>query len=81
MPCILIRHPQYARTDTIYAMIICVVAFNAIYHVWHTGLLTTKNTETPTWMSAFGGIMIGIEVARYGYVSPKSHYRSSGSHD
>lgn len=43
--------------------------FAVIYHVWSTGLLTTKNTGTPTWMWAFGGIMIGIGVATYGYVS------------
>lgn len=43
--------------------------FAVIYHVWKNGVLTTKNTETPTWMWAFGGIMIGIGVATYGYVS------------
>lgn len=42
--------------------------FAVIYHVWKTGMLTTKNTETPTWMWAVGGIMIGIGVATYGYV-------------
>ena len=43
--------------------------FAVIYHVWSTGLLTTKNTNTPTWRWAVGGIMIGVGVATYGYVS------------
>lgn len=38
-----------------------------IYYVWDSGLLTTKSTDTPTWMWAVGGIMIGVGVATYGY--------------
>jgi sodium-dependent phosphate transporter len=41
--------------------------FAAIYYIWHTGLPTDKNTDTPVWMLAFGGAMIVIGLATYGY--------------
>jgi sodium-dependent phosphate transporter len=41
--------------------------FAAIYYIWKTGLPTDKNTETPVWMLAFGGAMIVIGLATYGY--------------
>lgn len=41
--------------------------FAAIYYIWHTGLPTDKNTATPVWMLAFGGAMIVIGFATYGY--------------
>jgi sodium-dependent phosphate transporter len=41
--------------------------FAAIYFIWHTGLPTNSSTETPIWMLAFGGAMIVIGLATYGY--------------
>ncbi|GMK58263.1 hypothetical protein CspeluHIS016_0502950 [Cutaneotrichosporon spelunceum] len=41
--------------------------FSAIYYVWSNGVVTPKNTPTPTWILAFGGAMIVIGLATYGY--------------
>lgn len=41
--------------------------FAAIYHIWSTGTPSGKNTDTPVWMLAFGGAMIVIGFATYGY--------------
>jgi sodium-dependent phosphate transporter len=41
--------------------------FAAIYYIWSEGVVTPKNTPTPTWILAFGGIMIVIGLATYGY--------------
>ncbi|CAK9779351.1 putative Sodium:inorganic phosphate symporter [Cutaneotrichosporon oleaginosum] len=41
--------------------------FSAIYYVWANGVVTPKNTPTPTWILAFGGAMIVIGLATYGY--------------
>lgn len=41
--------------------------FAAIYFIWNTGLPTNSSTETPVWMLAFGGGMIVIGLATYGY--------------
>jgi len=41
--------------------------FAAIYYIWKTGLPTSSSTATPIWMLAFGGAMIVIGVATYGY--------------
>lgn len=41
--------------------------FAAIYYVWKTGQPSGSNTETPVWMLAFGGAMIVIGLATYGY--------------
>lgn len=43
--------------------------FAAIYYVWKNGTVTPANTETETWMLAFGAGMIVIGLATYGYVS------------
>lgn len=41
--------------------------FAAIYYIWDTGLPSGRNTDTPVWMLAFGGAMIVIGLATYGY--------------
>lgn len=41
--------------------------FAAIYHIWMTGTPSGSSTETPVWMLAFGGAMIVIGLATYGY--------------
>ncbi|WVQ99685.1 hypothetical protein IAU59_006824 [Kwoniella sp. CBS 9459] len=41
--------------------------FAAIYYVWSNGTVTPKDTPTPTWILAFGGGMIVIGLATYGY--------------
>lgn len=41
--------------------------FAAIYYVWSHGEVTPKNSPTPTWILAFGGAMIVIGLATYGY--------------
>ncbi|WWC69915.1 uncharacterized protein I206_103859 [Kwoniella pini CBS 10737] len=41
--------------------------FSAIYYVWQNGKVTPSNTPTPTWILAFGGAMIVIGLATYGY--------------
>jgi len=41
--------------------------FAAIYYIWKTGLPTSSSTATPVWMLAFGGAMIVIGLATYGY--------------
>ncbi|BEJ16721.1 hypothetical protein CspHIS471_0601220 [Cutaneotrichosporon sp. HIS471] len=41
--------------------------FSAVYYVWHNGVVTPKDTPTPTWVLAFGGAMIVIGLATYGY--------------
>ncbi|WRT66649.1 uncharacterized protein IL334_003608 [Kwoniella shivajii] len=41
--------------------------FSAIYYIWSNGVITPTNTPTPTWILAFGGIMIVIGLATYGY--------------
>jgi sodium-dependent phosphate transporter len=37
-----------------------------VYHIWQTNSFT-KNTPTPVWTLAFGGAMIVIGLATYGY--------------
>lgn len=41
--------------------------FAAIYWTWSEGVPLQKNTPTPTWILAFGGAMIVIGLATYGY--------------
>nr|XP_019046575.1 solute carrier family 20 (sodium-dependent phosphate transporter) [Kwoniella bestiolae CBS 10118]OCF25505.1 solute carrier family 20 (sodium-dependent phosphate transporter) [Kwoniella bestiolae CBS 10118] len=41
--------------------------FAAVYYVWSHGQVTPKDTPTPTWILAFGGAMIVIGLATYGY--------------
>jgi len=41
--------------------------FSAIYYVWSNGVVTPKNTPTPTWVLAFGAAMLVIGLATYGY--------------
>nr|XP_018262762.1 solute carrier family 20 (sodium-dependent phosphate transporter) [Kwoniella dejecticola CBS 10117]OBR84920.1 solute carrier family 20 (sodium-dependent phosphate transporter) [Kwoniella dejecticola CBS 10117] len=41
--------------------------FAAIYYIWSNGEVTPKDTPTPTWILAFGGAMIVIGLATYGY--------------
>ncbi|WOO83047.1 Phosphate-repressible phosphate permease pho-4 [Vanrija pseudolonga] len=41
--------------------------FAAVYYVWSEGVITPKDTPTPTWILAFGGIWIVIGLATYGY--------------
>jgi sodium-dependent phosphate transporter len=41
--------------------------YAAIYYVWSNGVVTPSNSPTPTWMLAFGGAMIVIGLATYGY--------------
>ncbi|WWD03280.1 hypothetical protein V865_001331 [Kwoniella europaea PYCC6329] len=41
--------------------------FAAVYYVWSHGEVTPKDTPTPTWILAFGGAMIVIGLATYGY--------------
>ncbi|WVR06787.1 hypothetical protein IAU60_003822 [Kwoniella sp. DSM 27419] len=41
--------------------------FSAIYFVWKNGIVTPANTPTPTWILAFGGAMIVLGLATYGY--------------
>lgn len=43
--------------------------FAAIHYVWSNGFVTPSNTPTPVWILAYGGIMIVIGLATYGYVS------------
>ncbi|KAK1927683.1 phosphate transporter [Papiliotrema laurentii] len=40
--------------------------FAAVYYIWQNGTFG-KNTPTPTWILAFGGAMIVIGLATYGY--------------
>lgn len=41
--------------------------FAVIWGVWHTGNLATSKAPVPVWMLAFGGVMIVIGLATYGY--------------
>lgn len=41
--------------------------YAAIYHVWSTGEFAGKKSEVPIWILAFGGAMIVIGLATYGY--------------
>lgn len=41
--------------------------FSAIYYVWSHGVVTPKDTPTPTWVLAFGAGMLVIGLATYGY--------------
>lgn len=41
--------------------------YSAIYEVWSTSLPVGKNTPIPVWMLAFGGAMIVVGLATYGY--------------
>lgn len=41
--------------------------FSAIYFIWSEGRKLEKDTPTPTWILAFGGAMIVIGLATYGY--------------
>ncbi|KAL7412668.1 sodium:inorganic phosphate symporter [Mrakia frigida] len=41
--------------------------YSAIYAIWKTGRPLTSKTETPVWILAFGGAMIVLGLATYGY--------------
>ena len=41
--------------------------FSVIYHVWSTGTLSGSSTPVPIWALAFGGGMLVIGLATYGY--------------
>lgn len=41
--------------------------FSAIYYVWSKGVVTPKDTPTPTWVLVFGAAMLVIGLATYGY--------------
>lgn len=41
--------------------------YAAIYHIWHTGTVASKNSDIPVWILVFGGAMIVIGLATYGY--------------
>ncbi|KAH6909782.1 sodium:inorganic phosphate symporter [Coprinopsis sp. MPI-PUGE-AT-0042] len=41
--------------------------FSVIYHVWATGTLSGSSTPVPIWALAFGGGMLVIGLATYGY--------------
>lgn len=41
--------------------------FAVIYHVWSTGELSGSKSPVPVWILAYGGIMIVIGLATYGY--------------
>ncbi|GAA5927465.1 hypothetical protein JCM10213_003478 [Rhodosporidiobolus nylandii] len=41
--------------------------FAVIYHTWSTGLLSESKTPIPIWILVFGGVMIVIGLATYGY--------------
>lgn len=40
---------------------------SSLSHVWHTSQPLDSKTPTPVWILAFGGIMIVIGLATYGY--------------
>ncbi|KAJ2926674.1 hypothetical protein H1R20_g10430, partial [Candolleomyces eurysporus] len=41
--------------------------FSVIFHVWHTGEISGSRTPVPIWALAFGGGMLVIGLATYGY--------------
>lgn len=41
--------------------------YAAIYAIWSTSQPSASKTETPTWILVFGGAMIVIGLATYGY--------------
>ncbi|GAA6003422.1 hypothetical protein JCM10207_000327 [Rhodosporidiobolus poonsookiae] len=41
--------------------------FAVIYHVWSTGEIAGKKAPVPVWILAYGGAMIVIGLATYGY--------------
>ncbi|WVQ79651.1 hypothetical protein IAT38_001751 [Cryptococcus sp. DSM 104549] len=41
--------------------------FGAIYYVWSTGMITPKETETPTWIFVAGALCLVAGLATYGY--------------
>lgn len=41
--------------------------YAAIYHIWSTGEFSTSKNPVPIWILAFGGAMIVIGLATYGY--------------
>ncbi|TFK26042.1 sodium:inorganic phosphate symporter [Coprinopsis marcescibilis] len=41
--------------------------FSVIYHVWSTGTISGATTPVPIWTLAFGGGMLVIGLATYGY--------------
>jgi solute carrier family 20 (sodium-dependent phosphate transporter) len=41
--------------------------FAVIWGVWHTGDVASSKAPVPVWMLAFGGVMIVIGLATYGY--------------
>ncbi|KAJ2914869.1 hypothetical protein MD484_g5535, partial [Candolleomyces efflorescens] len=41
--------------------------FSVIFHVWHTGEISGSRTPVPVWALAFGGGMLVIGLATYGY--------------
>lgn len=41
--------------------------YSAIYAIWSTALPLTSKTKTPVWILAFGGAMIVVGLATYGY--------------
>lgn len=41
--------------------------FAAVHYAWVNGAVTPSNSPTPVWMLAFGGAMIVVGLATYGY--------------
>lgn len=41
--------------------------FAAIHYAWVNGTVTSSSSPTPVWMLAFGGAMIVVGLATYGY--------------